>query len=109
MDDEIYTSIPENLLTPLNYIELMDPFNNPDSKITREMVTEEILRKTSKQKTWSGALRSLMVIHKIIHKLGCQGYDPSFFGNAKSLAMFSTYKATDSSQGEIFHKFFHGY
>jgi len=80
-------------------IELIELSEEPKAKITIEEICEELLIEAGKQRNWTGALRSLLVIHKMIHKLGSKGRHPISFANAKEINHFSTLKATDNSPG----------
>lgn len=80
-------------------IELIQSCEEPSAKVTLEGVCEELLTETGKQKNWIGALRGLMVIHKMIHKLGSKECHPISFANAREINHLLSLKATDNSSG----------
>jgi len=94
---------------PLNYTneklfeKLIDLYDNTDPKATKEEVCEKLLIQAGKQKTWAGALSSLMIIHRVIHKLGSQGFNPVNIGNAKETSHFSQFKSKDTSPAGLLH------
>jgi len=71
--------------------------------MTIEEISQELLIETGKQKNWTGALRGLLLVHKMIHKFGSKGFHPISFANAKEINHFSTMKALDNSPSKKFN------
>ncbi len=82
----------------------MDSYDGSNPTATKEEVCEKLLLQAGKQKTWASALSSLMLVHRVIHKLGSQGYNPVNIGNAKETSHFSRFKSKDQSPGNLFEK-----
>jgi hypothetical protein len=81
----------------------MDSYDSANPTATKEEVCEKLLLQAGKQKTWASSLSSLMLIHRVIHKLGSQGYNPVNIGNAKETSHLSRFKSKDQSPASLLH------
>ena len=97
------TIVPISLSLALTkFSELLEVLKGQNARFTKQDAVNSLLKSAQKQTTWPGALRHLMVMHKLIHDLGDECYT---WISSEKMQHLNQFKTHEPSLGKLYSIF----